>query len=176
MSAPTTLSMPRGMWGASYRMGVIVGENVGAYNTPWVLSCQGGRRVLFLQVYRIRSPVLRFDLCALPYFLRPFPSPYQAGVPGRLVPVIPDRASQRRAVSRGLAHPRSKTRVGVESGVWPGLPVGEAVRRRAGDRSERSGQRGGPESEAGAIPPQPGLSVGDWFTPLACRLGAWASP
>ena len=25
-----------------------VGENVGAYNTAWVLSCQGGHRVLFL--------------------------------------------------------------------------------------------------------------------------------
>ena len=24
-----------------------VGENVGAYNTAWVLLCQGGRRVLF---------------------------------------------------------------------------------------------------------------------------------
>ena len=23
-----------------------VGENVGAYNTAWILSCQGGRRVL----------------------------------------------------------------------------------------------------------------------------------
>ena len=46
-----------------------VGENVGAYNTAWVPSCQGGRRVLFLQVYRVWSPVLRFDLCALPYFL-----------------------------------------------------------------------------------------------------------
>ena len=32
---------------------------------------------------------------------------------------------------------------------WPGLPVGEAVQRRAGDRSEPSGRRGGPESENG---------------------------
>ena len=51
-AAPTTLSMPRGMWGEPYRMGVnnaynIVGKNVGAYNTSWALPCQGGRRVLF---------------------------------------------------------------------------------------------------------------------------------
>ena len=42
MPAPTTLSMPRGMWGEPYRKGVngahnTVGENVGAYNTAWVL-------------------------------------------------------------------------------------------------------------------------------------------
>ena len=51
--------------------------------------------------------------------------------------------------------------MGSESVVvlWPGLPIGEAVRRWAGDRSERSGQRGGPKSEAGAIPPWPGLPV-----------------
>ena len=96
--------------GESYRMGVngahnTVGENVGAYNTAWILSCQGGRRVLFLQVYRVRSPVLRFDLCALPYFLRPFPGPYLAGVPDRLVPVASECASWRKAVSRGLVHP-----------------------------------------------------------------------
>ena len=29
-----------------------VGENVDAYNTAWVLSCQEGRRVLFLQMYK----------------------------------------------------------------------------------------------------------------------------
>ena len=99
-------------------------------------------------MYRVRTPVLWFDLCALPFFLRPFPGPYQAGVPGRLVPVDSDCVSQRRAVSRGLAHPRSETRVGVGSGVWPGLPVGEAVRRWAGDRSERfrSERRVGVES------------------------------
>ena len=56
--------------GEPYRMGVndthnTVGENFSAYNTAWVLSCQGGRRVLFLQVYRVRSLVLQFDLCAL---------------------------------------------------------------------------------------------------------------
>ena len=82
-----------------------VEENVGTYNTAWVLSCQRGCRVLFLQVYMVRSPVLWFDLCALPYFLRLFPGPYRAGVPGRLVPVSSDCASQRGAVSRGSAHP-----------------------------------------------------------------------
>ena len=40
---------------------------------------------------------------------------------------------------------------GSESKVvlWPGLPVEEAVRRRAGDRSECSSRRGGLESESG---------------------------
>ena len=68
--------------------------------------------------------------------------------------------------------------VGSESEVvlWPDLPVGEAVLRRARDRSGRSGQRGGPESEAGAVPPRPGLPVGNWIAPLACCLGIWASP
>ena len=49
---------------------------------------------------------------------------------------------------------------------WPGLPVGEAIQRRIGDRSERSGRRGGPESEAGAVPPWPGLLVRDWIALL----------
>ena len=123
------------------------------------------------------------DLSALPYFLRLFPGPHRAGVPGRLVPVGSDCASRRRAVSRGWAHPLSETRVGVESGVWLGLFVGEAVRRRVGGGSERcsslvrpSGRRGGPESEAGTVSPRPGLPVGDWIAPLACVLGIWASP
>ena len=38
--------MPRGMWGEPYRMGVngahnTVGENVGAYNTVWVIVVPG---------------------------------------------------------------------------------------------------------------------------------------
>ena len=60
---------------------------------------------------------------------------------------------------------------------WPGLPVGEAVRRWAGVGSERcssfmrpSGRRGGSESEAGVVPPWPGLSVGDWIVLLAYRF------
>ena len=77
------------------------------------------------------------DLSALPYFLRSFTSPHRAGVPSRLFPVGSDCASRRRAVSRGSAHPRSETRVGVGSGVWPGLPVGEAV-LEAGWRPKRA--------------------------------------
>ena len=68
-----------------------------------------------------------------------------------------------------LARPPGwRTSVGVGTGVWPGLPVGEAVRRRAGVRSERcssSGRRGGPESEAGVVPPRSGLPVGDLDRP-----------
>ena len=67
-------------------------------------------------------------------------------------------------------HSRLEKRIGVKSGVWLGLPVGEVVRRRAGDRNERSGRRGGPESEAGVVPLWPGLPVGDWIALLACRF------
>ena len=108
--------------------------------------------------------------------LHPFLGPHRAGVPGRLVTVGSDYVSRRRAVSRGLACPRLETWVGVGSGVWPGLPIGEAIRRWARDRSECSGRRGGSESEAGTVPPRPGLPVGDWIALMACRLGIWAGP
>ena len=93
-----------------------IGENVGAYNTAWVLSCQGGRRVLFLQVYRVWSLVLWFDLCALPCFLCSFPGPYRADVPGRLVPVGSDCASQRKSSEQGFCIPLVRD-VGSESEV-----------------------------------------------------------
>ena len=80
---------------------------------------------------------LAVDLSALPYLLCMFPGPHRAGVPGRLVPVGSDCANWRRAVSRGSVHPRLETRVRVGSGIWPGLPVEEAIRRRAGVGSER---------------------------------------
>ena len=70
-----------------------IGEDVGVYNTVWALLCQGRCRVLFLQVYRVRSLVSWFDLCALPCFLRLFPGPYRAGVLGRLVLVSSKCAS-----------------------------------------------------------------------------------
>ena len=120
--------------------------------------------------------ILRFDLCAMPYFLHLFPGPYRASVPGRLVLVGSDRTSRGRAVSRGSVHPRSEMRAEVGSGVWPGLLVREAIRRQARDRSERFGQRGGPESEASAVAPRPGLPVGDWIALLACHLGIWVDP
>ena len=91
MLVPTILLMPRGTWAVlPYLPGVVnaapvtlfdahrhvggalpylsgmgvdgahntIGENVGVYNTVWALLCQGGCRVW--------SPVLLFDLCALP--------------------------------------------------------------------------------------------------------------
>ena len=101
----------------------------------------GGSQGIAWQVHKVRSLVLRFDLCALPYFLRSFPGPYRAGVPGRLVPVGPKCDSWRRAVSRCLVHPQSETRVGVGSSALArpsggGLetevsaPVGEAGQSR----------------------------------------------
>ena len=136
-----------------------------------------------LQAYRVRSLVLRFDLSVLPYFLRSFLGPHRAGVPGRLVPVGSDCARWRSVVSRGSAYPRSETRVGVESSVWPGLPVREAVRRRARVGSERcsssvrpSSRRGGPKSEAGVVPPRLGLLVRDWIILLAYHLSILGQP
>ena len=102
--------------------------------------------------------------------------PHQAGVPGRLVLVGSDCVSWRGAVSRGSAHPQSEKRVGVRSGVGPSLLVREAIWRRAGDRSERSGRRGGLESEAGVVPPRLGLPIRYWITLVAYRLGIWAGP
>ena len=40
-------------------------------------------------------------------------------------------------------------------------------------RSERP-SGGGPESEADAVPPRPGLPIGDWIALLAYHLGIWA--
>ena len=77
--------------------------------------CQGGCRVLFLQVYMVWSLVLRFDLCALPYFLCLFPGPLPVGVPGRLVLAGSDCASWRRAVSKVFVYPDRRCGVGVGS-------------------------------------------------------------
>ena len=106
MSAPTTL------------LGLCYAREVVGY-------CPAGVQGTFLGIV--------VDLGALLYFFRPFPSPYRAGVSGRLVPVGSDCASRRRAVSRGSVHPQSERRVEVGSGVvplWPGHPVGEAGRSR----------------------------------------------
>ena len=108
------------------------------------------------------------DLSALPYFLRPFPGPHRAGVPDRLVLVGSDCASRRGAVGRGQRFPSWRSGPESEVAFWPGLPVQETVQRQARDRSERSGQRGGPESEASVVPPRPGLPVRDWIVLLAC--------
>ena len=153
-----------------------VGENVGAYNTAWVLSSQGGRRVLFLQVYRVRSPVLRFDLCALPYFLRPFPGSYRAGVPGRLVPVGSDCASRRGAVSRGSVFFRSEKRVGVRSDILA-RPFGRRGRPEVGWRpkralrSERQARVGSGRLSSSARPSGRRLD-----RPSGLSLGFWAGP
>ena len=66
--------------------------------------------------------------------------------------------------------------VGSESEVvlWPGLLVGEAVRRRP--KTEVSVPVGevGRSRETSATPPQPDLPVGDWIAFLACWLDTWA--
>ena len=167
MPAPTTLLMPQRHVGGALPYLSSMGVD-GAHNTVGEMSalttlfgfCHA-RNVAVYCPAGAQSTVLGIavDLSALPYFLRLFPSPYRAGIPGRLVLVGSDRVGRKRAVSRGLAHPQSETRVGVKSGVRPGLLVGEVVWRRARVPSECSGRRGGPESETGTIPPWPGLPV-----------------
>ena len=71
------------------------------------------------------------DLSVLLYLLCPFPGPYRAGVPSRLVPVGSDYASPRGAISRGSAHFRSEKRVGVGSGVLA-RPFGRRGRPEVG--------------------------------------------
>ena len=73
-------------------MGVNDAHNtVGKMSTPTTLfglcCAREVAEYCFLQVYRVRSLVSWFDLCALPCFLRSFPGPFRAGVPGWLVPV-----------------------------------------------------------------------------------------
>ena len=131
MLAPTTLLMPqRHMGGALPCLSIM--EVDGAYNTvgemlapTTLLGFCHARKVVGYYPIGVQGTVLSIavDLSALPYFLHPFPGPYRAGVPGRLVLVGSDCASWRKAVSRGLVHPQSEMRVRVGSGVWLGFLV-----------------------------------------------------
>ena len=99
----------------------LIWEFDGAYNTVEKISTPTTLlgKVAWYCSAGVQGTILGIavDLSALPYFLHPFPGPYRAGVPGRLVSVGSDCASWRRAVSKGSVHPRSKTRVKVGSGV-----------------------------------------------------------
>ena len=71
-------------------------------------------------------------------FLRTSLGPYRAGIPGRLILVGSDRASWRRAVSRGWAYPRLES-VGSElEAVLLARPSGRRGRPEAGWRSNRA--------------------------------------
>ena len=98
----------------------------GAHNTVGKISAP----TILLGFYYVRDVIgycpagvqgtfldIAVDLGALLYFLRPFPGPYRAGVPGRLVPVGSVCASRRGAASRGSVHSRLEKRVRVRSGV-----------------------------------------------------------
>ena len=104
--------MPRGMWGP-YRMGVngaynTVEGNVGTYNTVRV-------RVV-AEYYTGYGPWYRgLTLCALACFFRSSPGSSRAGVPGRMAPVGPSRASRRRVVTRVFANLSRRCGVGVGS-------------------------------------------------------------
>ena len=107
--------------GGPYRMGVNGAHNtVGKISAPTTLLgfCHA-RKVAGYCSAGVHGTVLGIavDLSALLYFLRPFPGPYRAGVPGQSVPVGFDCFSQRGVVSRGSTYSRSEKRVGVRSGV-----------------------------------------------------------
>ena len=181
MPAPTTLLMPRGMWGGALpclsSMGVDGAHNtVGEISAPTTLLgfCHA-REVAGYHPAGAQGTVLGIavDLSVLLYLPRPLPGPHRACVPGRLVLVGSDCASRRRAASRGSVHPRSETWVGVGSGVWPGLPVGEVgwSRKRALfllGQAFRSERRAGVGSEHRSSP-WPGLPVGDRPSGLSFR-------
>ena len=99
-------------------MGVDDAHNtVGEMSTPTtLLGFEHARKVAWYCPTGVQGMVLDItvDLSALPYLLCLFPGPYRAGVPSQLVLVGSDCASRRRAVSRGSAPPRSKTRVEAE--------------------------------------------------------------
>ena len=89
------------------------------------------------------------DLSVLSYFLCHFSGPYRAGVPGRLVLAGSDCASRRRAVSKVFVYPSRRHGVGVRSSALARPSSRRGHPEAVGDQSERSGQRGGPESENG---------------------------
>ena len=117
-----------------------VRESNGAYNTVCVrevmerCSC---RRTRY-------GPWYHGLTCALP---SPFaPGPFRAGVPGRMAPVGPGRASRRRAASRLPTGPRSESRGrSRKQRFGPGLSNRRDCPEAAGAQSECSGRRGGPK-------------------------------
>ena len=76
-------------------------------------------------------PGIAVDLSMLPYFLRPFPGPYRAGIPDRLAPVGSDCASWSRAVSRAFAYPSRSRGIGVGSSALA-TPSSRRGRPKAG--------------------------------------------
>ena len=122
--APIVLSMPRGIE-AFCRTGVQQRLQYCRHKCRRLqyCLCQGGCGALFPQAYRVWS-WYRGLTCALP---SPFaPGPFRAGVPGRMAPVGPGRASRRRAVRRLPTGPRSESRGrSRKQRFGPGLPIGE---------------------------------------------------
>ena len=113
---PTVLSMPRGMWGAFCHTGVQRRLQYCRYKCRCLqyCLCQGGCEALLPQAYKVWSRYHGLT-CALP---SPFaPGPFRAGVPGRMAPVGPGRASRRRAASRLPMGPQSGSRVRVGSSI-----------------------------------------------------------
>jgi len=92
-------------------------------------------------------------------------------------------------VSRVSANPGRRD-AGSKSKVvlGPGLPIGEAVRRRLeSEVSALVGEVGRSSRRVGVVPLRPVLSVGDWNAPsacgfrflgrpMSCMLSTWAKP
>jgi len=114
-----------------------IGKNVGAYSTVCVRAV---RRVLFLQVYRVRSLVSWFDLCALP-----FSPDVSWSLPSRR----PRLAGPNRLFWSRLSKKRNKQVLGVSPVRERVVRVGSGAFGQA-FRSERP-SGGGLETEASAL-------------------------
>ena len=68
--------------------------------------------------------------------------------------------------------------MGSESEVvlWPGLLVGEAVRRPAETEVSPPVGEVGWSQKAGVVPPRPDLPVDNWIAVLAYHSDTWAEP
>ena len=69
--------------------------------------------------------------------------------------------------------PAGDVRSKSEVVLWPGLPVGEAVRRRLETEVSTPVGEVGWSWKTGAAPSRPDLLVGDWIVLLACYSDTW---
>ena len=193
------LSMPRGTWGAFFAVRepqrrlqycrhkcrrLQYCRHKCRY-LPYYL-CQVSCGALSPQAYRVWSWYRGLTLCAVSPFA---PSPFRAGIPGRIALVGTGHASRRRAVSRLATSLRSETRGrSRKQRFGPGLPIGESTRRRpaskasapvreVGRRSCRAGVRSfdGPPVNDRSVPPA--RCFLDFLgRPMSYRLFSWAEP
>ena len=115
--------------------------------------------------------------CALPFSFAP--GSFRAGVPGRMAPVGPGRASRRRAVSRLPTGPRSESwGRSRKQRFGPGLSIRETAQSwLVPEPSAPVGEAGRRSLMSGRLSYWVDLPVGDLTVLLAhCVLDSWAGP